>query len=219
MQEKKLLNTGIIFVLSFILWTVIIQNVNVMSIGESGTDVGLAALNSWFHDLTGVNMTIYYITDWFSLVPLFCCMIFGMIGFVQLIKRKSLFKVDSDIILLGVYYSIVILGYLFFETFPINYRPILIHGITEASYPSSTTLLVLSVMPTVIFQVKRRIKAALIRNTVTAFAVLFSLLMVIGRTIAGVHWLTDIIGSITLSTGLYLIYLSSVLRFDNMRND
>ncbi len=219
MQEKKLLNTGIIFVLSFILWTVIIQNVNVMPIGESGTDVGLAALNSWFHDLTGVNMTIYYITDWLSLVPLFCCMIFGMIGFVQLIKRKSLFKVDSDIILLGVYYLVIILGYLFFETFTINYRPILIHGITEASYPSSTTLLVLSVMPTVIFQVKRRIKAALIRNTVTAFAVLFSLLMVIGRTIAGVHWLTDIIGSITLSTGLYLIYLSSVLRFDNMRND
>ena len=208
MQEKKLLNTGIIFVLSFILWTVIIQNVNVMPIGESGTDVGLAALNSWFHDLTGVNMTIYYITDWFSLVPLFCCMIFGMIGFVQLIKRKSLFKVDSDIILLGVYYSIVILGYLFFETFPINYRPILIHGITEASYPSSTTLLVLCTMITAQDQLKVRLDNNRFKKLMLICLNIFTAFMIIGRLLSGVHWISDIIGAIFLGSGLVALYRS-----------
>ena len=93
-----------------------------------------------------------------GLVPIFICIIFGGIGFVQLIKRKSLFKVDCDIILLGIYYIIVIGYYLIFEMIPINYRPMLVEGFMEASYPSSTTLLVLSVMPTLIYQVNYRLK-------------------------------------------------------------
>jgi undecaprenyl-diphosphatase len=214
MKEKKLLGAGIILIGIFTLWTVLIQTVDVKPIGQNGTDVGFAMINHWFHNLTDVNMTIYHITDWLGLVPLFCCMIFGGFGFVQLVKRRSLFKVDSDITLLGVYYVIVILGYMIFEMIPINYRPILIDGILEASYPSSTTLLTLSVMTTVIFQAKHRIKNDFIRNTTTAFVVLFSLFMVVGRTISGVHWLTDIIGSIILSAGLYLIYRASVLWFD-----
>jgi len=141
-------------------------------------------------------------------------MLFGAIGLVQLVKRRSLFKVDLDIIILGVYYALVIFGYMIFEMIPINYRPILIEGIMEASYPSSTTLLVLSVMPTLSFQVRRRIKNTIVKNVINTFSVAFSLFMVIGRTVAGVHWLTDIIGSVILSTGLYMIYKLSVLLFD-----
>ena len=88
---------------------------------------------------------------------------------------------------------------------------ICINGLMEASYPSSTTLLVLSVLPTLSFQAKRRMKNHSIRNLIHAFSISFSLFMVIGRTIAGVHWLTDIVGSILLSMGLYLIYRSGVL--------
>ncbi|MBP1564911.1 MAG: hypothetical protein J6A58_04045 [Oscillospiraceae bacterium] len=111
-------------------------------------------------------MTIYHITDWLGLVPLFCCMIYGAIGFVQLLQRKSLLKVDIDILLLGVYYVIAIFGYLIFEMIPINYRPILIDGRMEVSYPSSTTLLVSSVMPTVIFQIDRRIKNRVVLSSI-----------------------------------------------------
>ena len=162
-------------------------------------------------------MTIYHITDWLGLVPLFCCMIYGAVGFVQLLQRKSLLKVDIDILLLGVYYVIVIFGYLIFEMISINYRPILIDGIMETSYPSSTTLLVLSVMPTVIFQIDRRIKNRVVRRIITSSTILFSLFMLIGRTIAGVHWLTDIIGSVFLSAGLFLIYYANVLQLDKKR--
>ena len=122
--------------------------------------------------------------------------------------------VDSDILILGVYYVTVIALYLVFEMIPINYRPIPINGVMEASYPSSTTLLVLSVMPTVIFQAERRIQNAFIRKTIIAFSVLFSLFTVIGRTVSGVHWLTDIVGAVLFSSGLYLIYISSALFFN-----
>lgn len=208
---KILLRAGMILVVAFAIWTVLIQRVDVQPVGQNGTNVGFASLNCWFHKLTGVHMGIYTVTDWLGLVPIFICMLFGGLGLAQLVKRRNFFQVDIDIIILGIYYVLVIFGYLIFEMIPINYRPILIEGIVEASYPSSTTLLVLSVMPTLNLQVKRRMKNTIMKNVINTCSVLFSLFMVIGRTIAGVHWLTDIIGSVILSVGLYLIYKSSVL--------
>lgn len=214
MKVKNLLCMGIITLAAFVFWTILIQTIDVQAVGVNETDVGFATLNSRFHRLTGVNMSIYYITDWLGLLPLLCCMIFGGIGLVQLFKRKSLFKVDYDIIALGLYYLIVISGYLFFEVLPINYRPVLIDGRMESSYPSSTTLLVLSVMLTVIFQVHRRMKKPVVRKIILSAVVLFSLFMITGRTIAGVHWLTDIIGSLFFSVGLFLIYCGIVCHID-----
>ena len=203
-----------LFLLGFVVWTTLIQTVDVQPAGQNGTDIGFATINSWFHKMTGVHMAIYTITDWLGLVPIFICMIFAGIGLIQLIKRKNLLKVDYDILVLGIYYIIVIFGYLIFEMIPINYRPILIDGFMEASYPSSTTLLVLSVMPTLWFQAKRRMKNEALLKCVCLFSILFSIFMVVGRTVAGVHWLTDIMGSILLSTGLFLLYRAIVLIID-----
>lgn len=209
-NEKNTLITGTIMLILFAVWTVLIQTVDVQAVGQNGTDIGFAGLNVWFHKTTGVHMWVYTVTDWLGLVPIFICMIFGVVGLVQLIKRRSLLKVDKDIILLGIYYILVIFGYLIFEMIPINYRPILIEGRMEASYPSSTTLLVMSVMPTFAFQVHRRIRNTKVRYGIYAFTVLFTAFMVVGRTVAGVHWLTDIAGSVMLSSGLYLIYQGAV---------
>ena len=202
--------TGVLMLILFAVWTVLIQTVDVQAVGQNGTDIGFAGLNVWFHKMTGVHMWVYTVTDWLGLVPIFICIIFGAVGLVQLIKRRSLLKVDKDIILLGIYYILVIFGYLIFEMIPINYRPILIEGRMEASYPSSTTLLVMSVMPTLAFQMQRRVRNTKVRYGLYAFTVLFTAFMVVGRSVAGVHWLTDIAGSVLLSTGLYLIYQGTV---------
>ncbi len=207
--------SGLIFITLFIMWTLAVVSVDVKPVGVNGTSVGFATLNLWFHNLTKVNMTLYNITDWLGLVPVFICMVFGMLGLFQLIKRRSLLKVDFDIIVLGVYYVIVILGYLVFEMIPINYRPILINGFMEASYPSSTTLLVLSVMPTVVFQCNKRLQSQKTKKLIELITVAFSLFMVVGRLASGVHWLTDIIGSCFLSAGLFYIYKSVVLLKNN----
>ena len=210
-KGKRILLAGSMFVAAFAVWTMLIQSVDVQLVGQNGTSVGFASLNCWFHKLTGVHMAIYTITDWLGLIPVFVCMIFGGIGFVQLVKRRSLLKVDYDILFLGIYYVIVIFGYLIFEMIPINYRPILIEGFMEASYPSSTTLLVLSVMPTLGFQANRRSENVKVKKMICAFVLIFSAFMVIGRLISGVHWLTDIVGSVMLSTGLFCIYKAVVL--------
>lgn len=210
---KKLLTLGMVLLVMFVIWTWLIQCVDVKPSGQNGTQSGFATFNCWFHSITGVHMAIYTITDWLGLVPVFICMVFGGVGFVQLIKRKSLFKVDRDLIFLGIYYAVVIFGYLIFEMIPINYRPILIDGMLEASYPSSTTLLVLSVMPTLVDQVNRRSTNLRFRRFVCVMSIVFSSFMVIGRLVAGVHWFTDIVGAVILSAGLYCLYKAMVLLF------
>lgn len=208
---KRILFIGIMLIVIFMAWTGLILTVDVQPLGQNGTNIGFATLNCWFHKLTGVHMLIYTITDWLGLIPILVCMIFAGVGLIQLITRKSLFKVDYDIIVLGIYYVVVIVAFLGFEMVPINYRPILIEGVMEASYPSSTTLLVLSVMPTLIFQSKRRIENDIMKNIVVILTIFFSAFMVIGRLMAGVHWFTDIVGGILLSMGLFYIYKGVVL--------
>ena len=217
MKEKRNMLIGVGLISAFALWTVLIQCIDVQAVGQNGTKIGFSGLNVWFHELTGVHMTIYMITDWLGLVPVFICLCFGTLGSVQLVKRRSLLQVDPDIVILGVYYVIVIAFYLIFEMIPINYRPVLIEGRLEASYPSSTTLLVLSVMPTLIFQVNRRAENPLIKRVIAVFVIAFSALMVIGRLIAGVHWATDIVASVLLSAGLFMLYQSAVMYTDRIK--
>lgn len=212
-NERVTLYSGIISAAAFAVWTLLVQSVDVQPVGQNGTDVGFASINCWFHGVTGVHMTIYHITDWLGLVPIFVCMLFGVIGLTQLIRRKSLLKVDRDILFLGIYYIVVITGYLVFEIIPINYRPILINGFMEASYPSSTTLLVLSVMPTLVFQCDLRLARVSAKNVVRVASAVFSVFMVIGRLVSGVHWLTDIVGSVMLSAGMFWIYKAAVLLY------
>ena len=111
---KRIFLLGCILILAFAIWTALIQMVDVQAVGQKGTDIGFATFNTWFHKLTDVHMTIYVITDWLGLIPLFVCMLFGGIGFIQLIKRRSLIEVDYDLIVLGIYYIIVIFCYLIF---------------------------------------------------------------------------------------------------------
>ena len=214
---KHELLLGAAFIAVFEVWTGLVQMVDVQPIGQKGTSVGFASLNRWFHTLTGVHWTLYTVTDWLGLVPVFVCILFAGVGLIQLIRRRSLFNVDRDILLLGGYYILVIGGYLFFEMVPINYRPVLVEGLLEASYPSSTTLLVLSVMPTLWFQAERRLNSPEKKRWVKVFAVIFSVGMVVGRTLSGVHWFTDIVGAVLLSAGLFELYEGAVLSGENER--
>ena len=213
-KSRRDLVTETALLAAFVLWTALVQLEDVQPAGQNGTCVGLAAFNVWFHGLTGVHMVLYAITDWLGLVPAAVCLGFGVMGATQLVRRRSLSAVDPDLLLLGVYYVLIAATYLVFEAFPINYRPIPIDGVMEASYPSSTTLLVLGVMPTLAYQIVRRSKSIQAKVAVVAFVAAFSALMVAGRLVSGVHWATDIVGSIVLAACLFAMYRYAVARAD-----
>ncbi len=208
MKNRKQVSifSAVAFLIVFVLWTILLRLVDVRPIGPQGSTVGFAALNQWFHTLTGTHMTLYTVTDWLGLVPIGVAFGFAVLGLVQWIKRKSLLKVDRSILTLGGFYIVVMAVYILFETVVINYRPTLINGYLEASYPSSTTMLVMCVMPTAMMQFCTRIKNDLFRRCVMISITVFIAFMVIGRLVSGVHWITDIIGGVWVSAGLVLLY-------------
>ena len=205
-DNKKTLYTAFCTLAVFVLWTIAIQFIDVKAIGPKNSSVGFATLNQFVHNLTGVNMSLYTITDWLGLVPLGFAMGFALLGFIQWIKRKRILKVDYSILVLGSFYVLVIAMYIFFELYIVNYRPILINGILEASYPSTTTMLVMCIMPTTIMQFNNRIKKETLKKLISVSIIVFILFMVIGRILSGVHWITDIIGGAILSCGLVMLY-------------
>ncbi len=207
-KNKRLFWIGAGLLAVFVLWTVLLCFIDVRAIGPEGSSVGFSAMNGFIHELTSVNWLLYTVTDWLGLVPIGVAFGFAVLGLVQWIKRKSLLKVDRNILTLGGFYIVVMAVYILFEIVVINYRPTLINGYLEASYPSSTTMLVMCVMPTAMMQFSTRIKNNLSRRCVMLVIALFIAFMVIGRLVSGVHWISDIIGGALFSAGLVMMYYS-----------
>ena len=210
--DKKKFLIGAGFLAAFVLWTVLVSLVDIRPIGPNGSRVGFAALNGFVHGLTGVNLLLYTVTDWLGFVPIGVAFGFAILGLVQWIKRKSLLKVDRSLLVLGGFYVVVLAAYLFFEIVVINYRPVLLGGYLEASYPSSTTMLVMCVMPAAMMQLHARIENDVFRRCVMILIAAFTAFMVVGRLVSGIHWLTDIIGGVLISAGLVMIYASVSVR-------
>ena len=210
MKKETKKNFGIAAILlgAFVVWTAAVRLVDVQPIGPQGSAVGFATINGWVHSLAGVHMSLYTVTDWLGLVPIAFAIGFALLGLIQWVKRKHLRQVDYSIIVLGGFYLLVMAAYVLFEVVVINYRPVLINGCLEASYPSSTTMLVLCVMPTTLMQLNARIKSQTLKRWVGFGITAFILFMVIGRLLSGVHWFTDIIGGALLSAGLVMLYYS-----------
>ena len=206
--KKKNLYAACCCLGAFVLWTLAVCYMDVQPIGPRGSLVGFAAVNRFVHSLTGVNLVLYTITDWLGLVPVLMAMGFAVHGLVQWIRRKNLLQVDYPILALGVFYLVVMAAYLFFELVVINYRPVLIEGRLEASYPSSTTMLVMCVLLTAGMLFNSYIKNRWWKRCAAAVIYGFAAFMVVGRLVSGVHWFSDIIGGALLSAGLVKLYAS-----------
>ena len=204
--KNKALYLSIFLIVTFVVWTILVKYVNVEPIGPNGSSVGFSFINGFVKELIGTNMILYTITDWLGLIPFATVIGFAILGLVQWIKRKSLLKVDSSLFVLGAFYIVVFIAYNFFEIVVINCRPVLINGYLEVSYPSSTTMLTMTVMPTAMIQLIKRISSKKIKWILKYIILLFTVFMVVGRMVSGVHWISDIIGGALLSSGLVALY-------------
>ena len=206
--NKKLITVIALFIVC-ILYTILIKYYDTNAIGPQHTVVGFSALNALFSNLTGYNEFFYKLTKYLGFIPFLLVLYYGIIGLKQLIKRKSILKVDKRLLFLGLFYIIVLLVYFFFEHVIINYRPFLINNELEASYPSSHTMLALCVCLSSLLISKYYIKNKKTLKIVNTITIALMLILVIGRILSGVHWITDIIGAIIISA--FLVYLYDYL--------
>lgn len=201
---------GLLLLELFVIYTVSLTVVDLQPIGPQGSWVAYGTLNKAVHELFGVHMMLYHITDWAGVVAIVVAFGFAVLGLVQWIKRKRILNVDSNLLALGVFYIVVFGVFVFFEYHVINRRPVLINGILEASYPSSTTMLAMCVLPTAMMQFQRYIRKLWLRNTVKILCGCFTAFMVLGRLVCGVHWFTDILGGVIFSAGMILLYSAAM---------
>ena len=208
MKNKRNLLFAAVSGLSAALLIILVRFVDVRPIGPEGTSIGLSYLNQSVFDRFGVNMLWYEITDWLGVAAVLTAFLFALTGMVQLIKRRSLLKVDRAILALGGMYIIVAGLYILFEVLIVNYRPIIMPGGTgpEASFPSSHTMLVCVIMGSAMMLIDRYIAVKTLRGLLRIICAVIIGVTVIGRSIAGVHWFTDILGGILISAALLALF-------------
>lgn len=205
--------------LSFAMLTAAVLTLDIQPIGPNQSRVGLATINELVASVIGVNMAWYHITNWLGTVAIIVALGFSALGVTQLVQRKSIAKVDRDIIALGVFYIIIVAIYILFELFIVNYRPVIIETGLEASYPSSHTMIVLCILTTAVMQFRTRIRSKRVQNWVIGFTAVIMAATIIGRVISGVHWATDIAGGILLGSSLVAAYQATLQQIEGATAD
>ncbi len=191
-----------------VLFSILTYVVDRKPIGYDGTSIGFASINGLFAKNFGYNAGMDLASDLAMYLSFVVVLVFAVIGAVQLIREKSLSKVDKVILGLGIIYAIVAVLYVAFDKIPINYRPILQPGETEieTSFPSTHTLVICTVMGSALVASKRLLKNEKIMRVVKILAKAVMIIGVCARLFAGVHWLTDIVAGILFSVTLVSLY-------------
>lgn len=215
MNKKRNIMFSVILTIISIAYTYLVKTIDVKKIGPNDSLVGFSKLNSWFRDLVGTNMSLYKITEIFGIVVILIVLVYACLGLYQLIKRKNLLKVDREIFILGGFYVLMAIVYVFFEKFIINYRPVLIDGELEASYPSSHTILAICICVSSLIISRKYLDEKYIKIT-DIITILLLLVVFLGRIISGVHWISDIIGGVIISMTL-LMYFYTLYSFNKKK--
>ena len=145
-KKKKLLIEMCIFLLIVsIIYTLLIKVVDVKGIAADGSNVGFAAINTFFKDIFKYNKTWYEISNVLGFIAILIAALYALLGCYQLVQVKKISKVDKRLIALGAFYVVFAILYVVFDKVALNYRPVMIDGEVEASFPSTHTMLAMCI--------------------------------------------------------------------------
>ena len=206
-MKKRLLITGTLLLIMSIVFTILITKVDISNIGPENSAVGFASIN---YKLTfNYNEKIYKISEYLGYVALLIPVVYAGFGFIQLIKNKSFKKINRELYILAGFYAVILLTYVLFEKLTLNYRPVILDEGLEASFPSSHTLMSLCFSISAIIANKSMFKDKF--KLVNILLLILGVSIVLTRYISGVHWFTDIVGSVLISS-TYITYFKALIK-------
>lgn len=208
-KTKKLLVLGLCLLVAFLGFTLLVKTVDVQAIGPEDSVVGFAGINGFCRDKIGHHPVWYDITEVLGYCVLAVAAGLAVWGLSQMIRRKSL-KMDRELWCLAALYVVVMAFYVGFEFLEVNFRPVLMDGVLEASYPSSHTMLAVCIMGSALILLKKRVPCSRCRRPFSLLGTILMVAVVAGRVISGVHWITDIFASVLLSGGLLALYAAAI---------
>lgn len=201
---KKIFNLNIILGISFLFlfcFLIILLQIDKAVIAESGKAVGLSHINklatySYDSDSSTFSNLLFYATFLIVLGAV-------ILGVFQLIKGKSLKKVDVEIIVFGISIVVAAIFWLAFDkVIKINVRPI---DASEGSYPSThvfltTFFLLMGRMLLLKYKDEKSIKISSL-----ILVIVYIIAMVLLRVSAGKHYITDVVGGVFLGLAFYFL--------------
>ena len=212
MKKITYLLIGLIPLVLFITFTVMVRCVDAHYIEDVGY-LGFYTLNMNVNEFVRQqdNHLFDVLTDILLFLSLATVLPFAIIGIHQLVKRKSLAKVDPLIYFMLGAYILSVVHYVTFILTSINASPLSTPDEIKQSYPSTHVFIFITYLFVALTGLFRYIKMSKVAK-ISAICVvsILSIIMVIFRLYSGQHYLTDIIGGVLLAafniTLPYMLY-------------
>ena len=217
-KRKLLIEMCILLLVVSLIYTLLIKFVDVKGIAADGSNVGFASINTFFKDIFKFNKTWYEISNILGFIAIFIALLYALLGCYQLVQVKKISKVDKRLIALGAFYVVFAILYVVFDKVAINYRPVILDGEIEASFPSTHTMLAICICGSSLLISKYFITHKEIRKSLDIFCWVLMLAIVITRLLSGVHWFTDIFGGIIISLFLLMVFYTVIYFIDHQKN-
>ena len=220
MTRKGKLYVAGLFYLLFLVLIVLLCLADRAPVGPEDTVMGLAKLNVMMYKAVGVGgsggsglrMGLYKLTEYLGYFSILVLCVFALLGFVQLIRRRSLKKVDRQILAMGGLFVLTLILYVFFNKVVVNCRPMILPGESgpEPSFPSSHTMLVIVILGSVCMVLGKYVRTPWLCALLRVLCVALILAMVFGRLLCGCHWFTDILGGVLLSCAMLALFAAVI---------
>lgn len=214
MKKLAYLLVPSLFLVVFVVWTVLVKVIDVQYVGAAGF-LGFYSLNTQINDFVQSQNTELFnkLTDVLMYIAISTLVPFAVVGLVQLIKRKDLKKVDSAIYIILAGYVAMVVIYLAFEIVKINYSPLSTAEELKASYPSSHVMIYSVMMGAAVLGL---LHFARMHDDLKLLINIFYMFSTFGmaalRLLSGQHYFTDIIGALLVSYTI-LFAVNSLYRY------
>lgn len=210
-STKKSVVPAVVTLVLFFALTACLYCIDPRPIAANSSMVGMGFVNEPFNQLTGVNWSAYAASQLGGYISIASMFVFFCVGVAQLAKTRSLKGVDMAIYLLAAAYVVMLVLYVGFDKLALNYRPVLVDGQLEPSYPSSHSFLAVGALGCAAVWARARLSRK-VSAIITALCGILAAFVVVARLISGVHWLTDIVAGVLLGLTLVFAYAYAVDR-------